>query len=103
MMQTPSQPELLHLSEGSPAMRAKQFFYLSASLLLLVVAYTVGASRAKAQATGSSRIVAASPFGQNNSNVIVVQEDGRVFLGYMAQAPGSWQEMTPVPSGSGAN
>ena len=77
-------------------MRAKQFFYVCAGILLLVAAYTLGASRAQGQAP-VGKVVAASPFGYNNGNVIVVQDDGRVFLGYMGTAPGTWEEMTPVP------
>ncbi len=34
------------------AMRAKQFFYIATGLLLLVVAYSVGAHQAGAQAGG---------------------------------------------------
>lgn len=77
-------------------MRAKQFFYACAGILMLVAAYTLGASRAQGQAP-VGRIVAASPFGQYNSNIIVVQDDGRVFMGYMGTPPGAWEELTPVP------
>jgi hypothetical protein len=77
-------------------MRAKQFFYACAGILMLVAAYSIGASRAQGQSP-VGRIVAASPFGQYNSNIIVVQDDGRVFMGYMGTAPGTWEELTPVP------
>jgi len=77
-------------------MRAKIFFYVSAGILMLAAAYTLGASHAQGQAP-VGRVVAASPFGYNQGNVIVIQDDGRVFLGYMGTAPGTWEEMTPVP------
>jgi hypothetical protein len=80
-------------------MRAKQFFYVCAGLLMLAAAYTLGASRAQGQAP-EGRIVAAAPYGLNNANVIVVQDDGRVFVGYMGTPPGVWEELTPVPASS---
>jgi hypothetical protein len=43
---------ILEPSEGA-AMRAKQFFYVSAGILLLIVAYSVASHRAEAQGGGS--------------------------------------------------
>ena len=77
-------------------MRARQFFYVCAGILLLVVAYSVGASRAQSQATAAT-VVAAAPFGQYNAGVIAILDDGRVYRGYFGFAPGTWEQMTSVP------
>ncbi len=77
-------------------MRAKQFCFACAGILMLVAAYTLGATHAQGQAP-VGKVVAAAPYGMNNSNIIVVQDDGRVFIGYMGFPPGTWEELTPVP------
>ena len=77
-------------------MRARQFFYVCAGVLLLVVAYSVGASRAQSQSP-AAHVVAAAPFGQYNAGVIAILDDGRVYRGYFGYGPGEWEEMTPVP------
>jgi hypothetical protein len=77
-------------------MRARSFFYTCAGVLLLVVAYSVGANRAHSQAT-AARVVAATAFGQNNAGVIAILDDGRVYRGYFGESPGEWEQMSTVP------
>jgi hypothetical protein len=81
-------------------MRTRQFFYVCAGVLLLVVAHSVGASRAQSQSP-TAHVVAAAPFGQNNASVIAFLDDGRVYRGSFAYGPGVWEEMTPVPGTPG--
>jgi hypothetical protein len=82
-------------------MRAKQFFYVCAGILLLVVAFTVGARSAHSQAE-AARVVAVAPFGVNNAGVIAILDDGRVYRGFFGYGPGEWEQMTSVPGTWGA-
>jgi hypothetical protein len=82
-------------------MRARQFFYLAAGILMLVVAYSVGANRAHSQAS-TAHVVAAAPFGQYNAGVIAILDDGRVYRGYFGSGMGEWEQMSSVPGTAGA-
>jgi hypothetical protein len=61
------------------AMRAKRFFYVCAGLLLLVVAYSIGAHRADAQ-SGSSTIVAVTNGYPITNSVFAVAANGAVYI-----------------------
>ncbi len=63
---------------------------------MLVVAYSLGASRAQSQST-PPHVVAAAPFGVNNAGVIAILDDGQVYRGYFGSGPGDWEPMSPVP------
>lgn len=58
-------------------MNAKRFFYVCAGLLLLVVAYTLGASKAQSQGTTNKVVgVAAGDYATTGHLVIAMTENG---------------------------
>ena len=76
-------------------MVAKRFFYVSAGILCLALAYHFGAVNATAQAPGNP--VVAYGTGTGPSNFVAVTANGDVYGALESQGP--WQYTTNIFSG----
>jgi hypothetical protein len=85
-----------HRTNPNPegTMNAKRFLYVAAGILLLVVAYSVGAHRADAQASGSLIGVA----GSYASGLVALDSSGQLYY-RRAGATTSWQPLGFCPPG----
>jgi len=73
-------------------MRAKQFFYTSAGILLLVIAYSVGASRAQGQAQGDQIAALINQTTDGSERYMAVTTNGDVYTAADLNngIPGAW-------------
>lgn len=78
----------------------KKLFYASAAVLMLALAYHLGASTATAQASGNP-VVAVTPGGYPGDNITVVTANGDVFGALYSTGP--WILRSNVFSGVPVN
>ena len=74
-------------------MRAKNFFYACAGILLLVIAFTIGAATGHSQVSGDS-IIGIAGVGSRDG-VFVITANGRIWE--FLRNPNTWTEYEPFP------